>query len=114
VALALTPSNDGIVHIPGSSGANALAGITVSADTGPVNLPLSLFVCQTNASGQCQGSPQPSVTVQIATNATPTFTIVANATGTIVFDPATNRIFVRFKDQGNVTRGSTSVAVTTQ
>jgi photosystem II stability/assembly factor-like uncharacterized protein len=124
VALALTLTNDGIVHIPGSSGANAFAvasvnvgaaaNITVSADTGSVTLPLSLFVCQTNASGQCLGSPQPSVTVQIAANATPTFSIFATATGTIVFDPATNRIFVRFKDPGNVTRGSTSVAVTTQ
>jgi hypothetical protein len=124
VALAATLTNDGTVHIPGSSGANAFAvasvnvgaaaNITVSADTGPVTLPLALFVCQTGASGQCLGSPQPSVTVQIGTNATPTFSIFANATGTIVFDPATNRIFVRFKDAGNVTRGSTSVAVTTQ
>ena len=30
------------------------------------------------------------------------------------FDPAANRIFVRFKDAGNVTRGSTSVALRTQ
>jgi hypothetical protein len=125
VALALTVTGDGILHIAGSNGSSAFAvasvnvgstaNITVSADTGTVNLPLSLFVCQTNpGNGQCLSPPQPSVTVQIAANATPTFTIVANATGTIVFDPATNRIFVRFKDQGNVTRGSTSVAVTTQ
>lgn len=125
VALALTITGDGIVHITGSNGANAFAvasvnvgataDITVSADTGSVSLPLSLFVCQTNpANGQCLSPPTATVTLQFATNATPTFTILAAANGGIPFDPATNRIFVRFKDAGNVTRGSTSVAVTTQ
>jgi len=32
--------------------------------------------------------------------------------GECCFQSTTNRIFVRFKDAGNVTRGSTSVAVT--
>jgi len=123
VALAATVSNDGIVHVPGSNGANAFAVasvnvgapalITVSVDTGPASLPLVLFLCQTNAGGQCITPIQQSVTVQIATNGTPTFSIFVNATGTVPFDPAVNRIFVRFKDAGGVTRGSTSVAVTT-
>jgi hypothetical protein len=54
------------------------------------------------------------VTTQINTNATPTFGIFVQGNGTVPFDPAANRVFVRFKDGGNVTRGSTSVAVRTQ
>jgi hypothetical protein len=125
VALALTLTGDGIVRVPGSNGANAFAvasvnvgtgaSITVSADTGGVNIPVSLFVCQTNPSnGTCLSPPEASVNLQIAANATPTFTVFVNANGGIAFDPATNRIYVRFKDDGDVTRGSTSVAVTTQ
>jgi hypothetical protein len=54
------------------------------------------------------------VTTQIKANATSTFGIFVQATGNVPFDPAVNRIFVRFKDGGAVTRGSTSVAVRTQ
>jgi hypothetical protein len=54
------------------------------------------------------------VTTTINANATPTFGIFVQATGNVPFDPAGNRIFVRFKDGGNVTRGSTSVAARTQ
>ena len=50
----------------------------------------------------------------INANATPTFGIFVQSNGTVPFDPAANRIFVRFKDGDNVTRGSTSVAVRTQ
>ena len=32
----------------------------------------------------------------------------------IAFDPAVNRVFVRFTDNGGVVRGATSVAVQTQ
>jgi hypothetical protein len=44
----------------------------------------------------------------------PTFAIFVKGNGTIAFDPANNRIVVRFKDGGGVTRGATSVAVRTQ
>jgi hypothetical protein len=54
------------------------------------------------------------VTTAINANATPTFGIFVQGSGNVPFDPAANRIFVRFKDGGNVTRGSTSVAVRTQ
>ena len=78
-------------------------------------MPVSLSLCQTNpANGQCISAIGPSVTTQINANATPTFGIFVQGAGNVPFDPATNRIFVRFKDAGNVTRGSTSVALRTQ
>jgi hypothetical protein len=88
------------------------ADITVTADTGNAQLPVTLFICQTDSmSGQCLMPPAASVTTTIAGNATPTFAIFVNASAPVVFDPAVNRIFVRFRDNGDVTRGSTSVAV---
>jgi hypothetical protein len=125
VALAATFNNDGIVNIPGTTGTGAFAvatvnvgasgSITASADTGAASLPVNIFLCQTNpASGQCISGIGPSVTTQIDANATPTFGIFVQGNDTVPFDPAANRIFVRFKDGSGVTRGSTSVAVRTQ
>jgi streptogramin lyase len=125
VALAVTATGDGIVDIPGASGTGAFAvattdvgaggAITVSADTGAAALPMFTAVCQTNAdTGQCIASPQSSVTTTINPYDTPTFSVFAAGTGTVPFDPAHHRVFVRFNDAAGVTRGSTSVAVRTQ
>jgi hypothetical protein len=125
VALAATTTNDGIVNVPGTNETGAFAvatvnvgasgSITASADTGSATLPVNISLCQTDpASGQCISVIGPTVTTQINANATPTFGIFVQGNGIVPFDPAMNRIFVRFKDGGNVTRGSTSVAVRTQ
>ncbi len=125
VALAATPTNDGIVNIPGATGTGAFAvatvnvgvngSITASADTGSATLPVNILLCQTNpANGQCISAIGPNVTTQINANATPTFGIFVQGNGIVPFDPAANRIFVRFKNAGAVTRGSTGVAVRTQ
>jgi hypothetical protein len=127
VALAATVNNDGIVNIPaGGNGLGFFAvatvnvgssgQITASADTGSAVLPVSLVICQTNpATSQCLAAPAATVTTQINANDTPTFAIFVQGQGVPVpFDPANNRIFVRFKDGNGVTRGSTSVAVRTQ
>jgi hypothetical protein len=134
VALAATLNHDGIVDVPipaaaGATAAAPLAGvfavatvnvgaggaITVSADTGTGALPVSISICQTvPATGTCQGNARSSVTTQIDANATPTFGIFVSASGVVPFDPANNRVFVRFKDAGGVTRGATSVAVMTR
>ncbi len=125
VALAATVNNDGIVNIPGPTGTGAFAvatvnvgssaTITASADTGSASLPVTIWLCQTNpATGACISPIAPTVTTQINANATPTFAIFVQGSSFVPFLPGTNRIFVRFKDAGNVTRGSTSVAVRTQ
>jgi len=125
VALAVTMSNDGILNIAGTNATGAFAVatvnvgatgiITASADTGGANIPVNLFVCETNpGTGVCVASPASTVVTTINANATPTFGIFVQGNGNVPFDPALNRIFVRFKDNANVTRGSTSVAVRTQ
>jgi hypothetical protein len=125
VALGATMTNDGIVNIPGVAGTGVFAvatvnvgasgTITASADTWSASLPVNILLCQTNpTTGQCISAINPSVTTQINANATPTFGIFVQGNGNVPFDPAANRIFVRFKDSGGVTRGSTSVAVRTQ
>ncbi|MGH7390338.1 MAG: galactose oxidase-like domain-containing protein [Candidatus Rokuibacteriota bacterium] len=125
VALVATPNNNGIVETvgPGGSGAFAVAAvnvgtgdtITVSADTGSVALPIGLGICQTNpATGACLGATAASVTTAIGPGATPSFGVFVTAAGPVAFDPAVNRVFVRFRDASGVTRGSTSVAVRTR
>jgi hypothetical protein len=125
VAASATINNDRIVIVPGETGSGVFAvatvnvgvagAITVSADTGSVTLPVSVFVCETNpATSACLANPGPEVTTTIESNATPTFGVFVVGGGTVPFDPANNRIFVRFRDEFGQTRGSTSVAVRTQ
>jgi hypothetical protein len=125
VALAATATNDGIVHIPGSSGAGAFAvatvnlgaggAITAAANTGDASLPLTITMCQTNPkTGQCLQTPSPTVPTTINAGTTPTFAIFVTASGTVPFDPANSRVFVQFTDSTNAVRGETSVAVETQ
>jgi hypothetical protein len=124
IALSSTLSNDGIVKISNivgdgafavaSSNVGADANITVSADTGNTTLPLVLSLCQTNPqTGQCTSVTGSTVVTQINAGGTPTFSVFVAASAFIPFDPANNRIFVRFKDGQGITRGSTSVTAQT-
>jgi hypothetical protein len=125
VALAAS-ATPGVVDIAGATGAGAFAvatvnvggtagQIAVSADTGGTSLPVVASLCQTNpATGTCLGTPDSSVNIPISTGQTPTFAIFVQGNGVVPFDPANNRIFVRFKDANGVTRGATSVAVRTK
>jgi hypothetical protein len=120
----VTPSGDGIANIPGTNGTGFFAAaainigtgatITASADDGGKGLPLTLTICQTNPStGQCLSPQTASVTTTFNSNAALTFTVFVQGNGNIPFDPANNRLFLRFNDGGGVTRGATDVAVRT-
>src|SRR5262249_26953735 len=121
VALAATPSRDGVVNIGGigetgffsvaTMNMGAPGEVTVSADTGGVALPVSILICETDATAKCKGTPSSSVMLRIDANDKPTFSVFVTASGTVPFDPVNNRIFVRFRDSGGLTRGLTSVAV---
>jgi len=123
IAIGVTPSGDGIVNIPGNTGTGffAAAGInigstatiTASADDGGRGLALVLTICQTDSGGNCMAPPAPSVTMSFANNASLTFSIFVHGAGNVPFDPAHNRLFLRFKDGSSVTRGATNVAVRT-
>lgn len=120
IALAATAENNGVLEINDSVGAFSLATVnlgagdtvTVSADTGGVDLPVALSLCETNpATGACLASPSESVQVEVASGATPTFSIFSSATDIIANDPAINRVFIRFLDSNGIVRGGTSVGI---
>ena len=125
IALAATPSNDGIIDLPGAGGANAFAiatfdigapdQITASANTGGATLPVTLSICQTvPATGQCMAPPAATAPATMVTNGAATFAVFVQGSGTVPFLPAVNRVFVQFQDAGNTIYGATSVAVRTQ
>jgi YVTN family beta-propeller protein len=126
VALVATAQNDGILHITGTTGANAFAvatvnlgasgAITAAASTSGGGVLLSPpTMCQTNpASGQCISPVGVTVPTTINAGDTPTFAVFGQANGAIPFDPANSRIFVQFTDGAGAVRGLTSVAVETQ
>jgi hypothetical protein len=124
IALAATPTNDGILTVPnGGAAAFALAStnvgvadtLTVSVDTGTATLPLTATICQTDpADGQCQAVPAATVSLSYSAGAAPTFSVFLQATGAIPFAPGASRVFVRFTDADGNQHGATSVAVRTQ
>ena len=124
VAIGATPSGDGVLRLPGSNGVHAFATaavniggageVTATVDTGGVPLPLALTVCQTHpVTGACVFPPAASTTRTLATNASATYAVFAQASGAIPLDPAGKRIFLRLSS-GGVVRGATSVAVSTE
>lgn len=124
VALAETATHDGIVHIGAAGGAFAVATsnagiaapITATVDQNGADLPLAVEICQTApATGQCVAPPAASVAIgNFAAGATPTFSIFAAAAGSVPFNPALNRLFVRFRDGEGNDRGAASVAIETE
>jgi hypothetical protein len=132
VALAATVKNDGIVDIPGTTGTGFFAVATVNVGTGAMIrvtadstvaelAPSPFALCPTDAQGNCTKSLAPSQLVQINAGQTASFTIFVTGADTVAFDPAHNRVFVRFQElvagpfglMPGPVRGSTSVAVRT-
>ncbi len=127
VAVTLTADGNGITDIAAGVNSGAfVAAITnvgvsetleVSADTGEVDLPVAVFVCETNpTTGACLAPPASVVTVTQAASSTATFAVfvqLLQSGAVIPFDPARNRTFLRFRSQAGELRGSTSVAIRT-
>jgi hypothetical protein len=123
IALVATVTNDGVAVIPGVNQfgffsvatVNVGSGSTieVTADTGGQNVPVGLSLCQTNPdTGACLADPSSSVSLFVDVNDTPTFAVFAQALQAVAFEPARNRVFLRFRESGTL-RGATSVAVRT-
>jgi hypothetical protein len=123
IPIGTTTSNDGIVHIAGNTGLAVLATAAInigSAATLTVkpqlsaSLPVTLTICETNPStGACLATLSPTVSRTFNTNDLATFTVVAQGSGNVPFDPANNRILLDFVDSQGVIRGETSAAVRT-
>ena len=127
IALAATPTNDGIVELPSATGSNAFtvatvnvgaAGdITATAELSAPGTPATITLCETDpATALCINPTVPDanpINSTLVNSATPTFSFFVSGSGDIPFDPATNRVFVRFTDQQGEIRGATSVALRT-
>lgn len=122
VALAATPTGNGIVNVPATGGTGAFAVATVnvgaggriiaSADTGSAAIPVALSLCQTNpGTGQCVSDVSSSVAVDVGSGQTPTFSVFVRLNGPVPLDPGRHRVFVRFEDGAGAVRGATSVAI---
>lgn len=94
--------------------ANVGASGTITVSAAPTSaIPVTVRVCQTSpATGACLASPAASVTLDMASGATPSFGVFATADIPVGFDPANNRIRVVFSE-GAAVRGSTTVAIRT-
>lgn len=125
VALAATPSANGILELPSATGAAAFsvasinlataAEITVTPELGTGTPAVgALEICRTDpGSGSCQTPRAASVTLTAGANESLTFGVFVRAAGVIANDPAANRVFVNFRNAGNLPVGGTSVAVRT-
>ncbi len=125
VALALTPTADGVVAVPTTSRINAFsvasvnlgasATVEVQATLSDAQAAASLSMCQTDpATAACINPTAPTaepVTAIVDNMGTPTFAVFVTSNGDLAFDPAGNRVSVKFTDTSGAVRGATSVAI---
>jgi hypothetical protein len=85
--------------------------VTVSADTGAAILPVTVNIQETDpTTGVVIGD---NVLQNVGPGENRTVVVWVTFNGCIGFDPAVNRIFVRFRDASNNLIGSTSTAIST-
>ncbi len=125
IAIASTPTNDGIVLVPGLTGTGAfgVSGVNIGAPATitvrPVarpGVPVTMAICETTGSptAQCQSPPAATVQAAFAADAPRTFSVFVAGTGTpIPVDLAASRASVFFEQTDGTVRGATSVAVQT-
>ena len=121
VAVALTPSRDGIAEIPrdGVFGLMSLATTNVGVDATITAQPQDLagldgfiLICETNQdTGDCLEEPMASTTGFLAEDGTRTYSVFINANTRILLDATNRRTAVEFIDEFGNIRGATSVAV---
>ena len=129
LSIGATPMGDGIIHVPmdgisfmtasainigaGDTAGSADAAVTVSTDDGGAGLPLLLQICETDALGACMNPPGPGPVSTVIGAGARFFAVFVSdqASGGIAFDPASKRIFLRFKDGTGTVRSVTSAAV---
>ena len=128
VALGATPSADGVVELPFSSNINVFSVASVNlgageeleimAELSDPSLAVAISLCETDpVTSVCINPTTPTtgpVTTQVNSDATPTFGIFVTSSAAVPFDPANNRVFVRFEDGSGAVRGATSVAIRTE
>jgi hypothetical protein len=92
-------------------GANATGDITVTANTGGVALPINITVMETDPpTGAVIGD---NILQNVAAGENRTVAVFVTFHGPVSFNPALNRIFIRFLDENGDLVGSTSTAVST-
>ena len=97
----------------GSFNVGATDALVVSVRASNPELPLELRICLTDVTGACAGNVSNSIFLEeYIGNTAASFAIFVTATGPIPADPANNRIFISFADNGQF-RGETSTAVRT-
>ncbi|GJL97938.1 MAG: hypothetical protein DHS20C06_17550 [Hyphobacterium sp.] len=125
IAIAITPSGDGVLRVADENSASAFASavsnvgaagtLTVRPVASGSASSMRLRVCETDpASGACLAPATETISRAFAADETASFAIFARAQGEAVgFAPASTRIQFVAEDVDGVIRGSTSVAVRT-
>ena len=123
IALSATSSEDGVLRVPGAGSSAAFGTATFNlgatailrlvVDT-PEDMPVEITVCETNpATAQCVAPAVPEINTNAFREGSATYSVFVRTLDVVNFDPENARISVRFME-GELVRGVTSVAITTQ